>query len=386
MLSATGIAAAIAILAISVNVIDDEPTIAPAAVIDADHIVAADDSGDFKTIAEAVAAAADGETIAILPGTYEGSVVVDRDLTITGDTDDPGAVVVRIPDDGPTFDFNGVDVGYGFLFEDAVAEISHLTISGPGTGASALVASGGALTAHDLVEDLDPYVADPYAFLYVEGDTSGDIYDNRTKAVVLFDQEAKPTFRDNEVASVVRIRGRAYPQIEDNAIGGVWLQGSAAPVIRNNTIDFGTIASTPDGFGTCGIQLSPGEKQPTIKGNSVRGAPTGICALQARGAEITQNDIEVEDVGVELDRAEVSVRHSSITGDGDGIVVSGRSESGIENNSIRVTGRGLQVLSPATPYVVSNDICGDEGDIVDGEGVDVEIGASNRCRQETANQ
>ena len=214
---------------------------------------------------------------------------------------------------------------------------------------SALVATDGDLTAHHLVEDLDPYVDDPYGFLYVGGDTTGDIYANSTKAVVLFDGEARPTFRENDVASVVRIRGQAYPQIEDNAIGGIWLQGSAAPLVKNNIIDFGTIDGTAGGFGTCGIQLDPGLKQATIIRNSVRRAPTGICAIQALGTEITQNDIEVEDVGVELDRAEVSVRRSNITGDGDGIVVSGRSEPGIETNSVRVSGRGLVVVEPGFP-------------------------------------
>ena len=55
--------------------------------------------------------------------------------------EDPDAVVVRIPQDGPTVFFNGVDIGYGFLFDDVTAEISHLTVSGPGAGASALVAT-----------------------------------------------------------------------------------------------------------------------------------------------------------------------------------------------------------------------------------------------------
>lgn len=386
MLSATGITAALAILAISVNVIDTDRSTPPAAVSDADHVVAADGSGDFETIQAAVDAAADGDTIAIQPGTYTEAVVIDRDLTISGDTGDPAAVVVEIPEDGPTVDFNGVDIGYGFLFDGVTAELSHLTITGPGAGVSALVATDGDLTAHHLVEDLDPYVDDPYGFLYVEGGTTGDIYANSTKAVVLFDGETRPTFRENDVASLVRVRGQAYPQVEDNAIGGIWLQGSAAPMIRNNTIDFGTIDGTAGGFGTCGIQLDPGLKQATIIRNSVRRAPTGICAIQALGANITQNDIEVEDVGVELDRAEVSVRHSSISGDGDGIVVSGRSEPGIETNTVRVSGQGLRILSPAAPYVTGNDICGGEGDIVDGEGVDMEVGASNRCSEQPTDE
>ena len=81
MFSATAITAALAILAISVNVIDTEQVAPPGAVADADHTVATDGSGDFSTIQGAVDAAAAGDTIRILPGTYEESVLVDRDLT-----------------------------------------------------------------------------------------------------------------------------------------------------------------------------------------------------------------------------------------------------------------------------------------------------------------
>ena len=92
MLSATGITAALAILAISVNVFDSDPVAPPAAVTDADHVVAADGSGDFETIQAAVDAAVAGDTIAIQPGTYTEAVLVDRDLTISGDPGDPAAV------------------------------------------------------------------------------------------------------------------------------------------------------------------------------------------------------------------------------------------------------------------------------------------------------
>jgi F-box protein 11 len=361
MLSATGITAALAILAISVNVIDSDPGPDPAVPGQTEpaHVVAADGSGDFETIQSAVDAAAAGDMIVILPGTYEESVLVDRDLTISGDAGNPAAVVVRIPDDGPTVDFKGVDLGYGFLFDGVTAEISHLTISGPGAGVSALVATDGDLTAHDLVEDLDPYVDDPYGFLYVGGDTTGDIYANSAKALVLFDEQAQPTFRENDVANVIRILARAFPRVEDNAVGGIWLHGTGAPLVENNTIDFANNGAGDGGSGSCGIEVSPGVKLPTIIRNRVRNAPTGICVDSATAVTVTQNDIEVDVVGIDLYRADVSVRHNSISGDGDGIVVSGRNPSWIEANSVDVAGQGLLILSPASPWVSGNDFCGD---------------------------
>ena len=56
-----------------------------AAEDEASIIVAADGSGDYITIGEAVAAAADGDKILVRPGTYVESTVVDKDVRISGD-------------------------------------------------------------------------------------------------------------------------------------------------------------------------------------------------------------------------------------------------------------------------------------------------------------
>jgi nitrous oxidase accessory protein NosD len=157
-------------------------------------------------------------------------------------------------------------------------------------------------------------------------------------------------------------------------------------LVENNTIDFANNGAGDGGSGSCGIEVSPGVKLPTIIRNRVRNAPTGICVDSATAVTVTQNDIEVDVVGIDLYRADVSVRHNSISGDGDGIVVSGRNPSWIEANSVDVAGQGLLILSPASPWVSGNDFCGDEGDIILGEGVDLEIGASNRCNETPTDQ
>ena len=50
-----------------------------------DIVVAADASGHFLTLAEAVSAAVDGDRIVIRPGTYPGSVTVAKDVSIRGE-------------------------------------------------------------------------------------------------------------------------------------------------------------------------------------------------------------------------------------------------------------------------------------------------------------
>ena len=74
MLSATGITAAIAILALTVNVIDTTP--APPGASSAHHVVAADGSSDFSTIQAAVDQAVEllreGEVVALATETVYG--------------------------------------------------------------------------------------------------------------------------------------------------------------------------------------------------------------------------------------------------------------------------------------------------------------------------
>ncbi|MFV2064668.1 MAG: hypothetical protein ACC726_14335, partial [Chloroflexota bacterium] len=80
MFSATGLVAAFAVLALSVNVVNTTDTSPPGASNGTEYTVAADGSGDFGTIAEAVAAAVDGDTVLVQPGTYTEAIVIDKDI------------------------------------------------------------------------------------------------------------------------------------------------------------------------------------------------------------------------------------------------------------------------------------------------------------------
>ena len=84
MYSAAAIVAAVAVLAIGVNVATPEKGPFDAG---ADPPLRVGGGGDFATIGEAVAAARDGDTILVAPGTYDESVTVTKDITIRGDGD-----------------------------------------------------------------------------------------------------------------------------------------------------------------------------------------------------------------------------------------------------------------------------------------------------------
>ena len=76
----------------------------------ATHVVAADGSGDFTTISEAVAAAAEGDTVLVKPGEYVEVVAVDKNITLQGDgpreesssPSRPRSAPRRGPDGGPS--------------------------------------------------------------------------------------------------------------------------------------------------------------------------------------------------------------------------------------------------------------------------------------------
>jgi hypothetical protein len=379
MLSATGIIAALAIVALSVNVIDTDPDPAPpSAGGTASHYVTADGSGDYDSIQAAVDAATDGETVFIAPGTYNESIMVERDLTIIGGGG-PGSVVVRIPEDAPTGDFNEFKLRYGFWFQDVDAEIANLTIQGPGSGVSALVAVGGDLNAHGLVEDLDPYTNWPYGFLYIGGDAVGNIDSNTSKAFVWIDDEAAPTIRDNEIHNVIRSDGNSSPRILRNDVGGVWVRGSAAPIIEANDIDYANNGGADGGFSTCGIEAVEPDSRPTITDNTILNATTGICVAGNGEVEVVRNELAGNAIGIGLVRSEASVRDNTITGEGVGVNVSGVGSPSIVNNDIEVRGRGIAIGKTGTPKVFFNDVCGGEGDIVVVEGGTPEIGTNTTC-------
>ncbi len=102
---------------------------------------AGDDANDgatretaFATLAHAVDAATDGDTVRVLAGTYEVSaaVSVTEAIAIVGDTGDPADVVVRNTSGGltKTSGANSVDACRVFVVNNAGAVLSGLAVEG----------------------------------------------------------------------------------------------------------------------------------------------------------------------------------------------------------------------------------------------------------------
>ena len=89
MLSATTLVAGVAALAIGATLVLPSDRagsgVTPGAGTGAPYVVAQDGSGDFPTIGEALSAAVDGDMILVEPGEYVESLVIDKEVTLSGD-------------------------------------------------------------------------------------------------------------------------------------------------------------------------------------------------------------------------------------------------------------------------------------------------------------
>ena len=201
------------------------------------HTVAADGSADFDSIAAAVDAATDGDTILIAPGTYAGSVIIDKDIVILGDADDSSEVIVGIAADSPSVELIEWSTRYGFWVQGGDVEIGNLTITGPGEGVTAFLVTGH-LNLHDVVESFDIYTARPYLFIDMREEAGGTFRDNETKAALRISGSAAPLVENNDVFNTIANTEESAARIVGNRIGGLSVSDSATPWIEGNEIDF----------------------------------------------------------------------------------------------------------------------------------------------------
>jgi hypothetical protein len=198
---------------------------------DGSIIVDQSGSGDFATVAEAVAAATDGDTILIRPGRYVETVEIDDTaLTISGDGERDSVIL----------EASGAEPFLVLTNSDAT--ISGLTLTGPG---SAVVIQGGAPTLRDLTFDR------------VGG------AENAESALqgLIVNVRATPVIADNLFDGGGRIRslGSSAPVIERNVLrDGPWIElvdPAEGTVIRGNSItDADSAAIGVYGFGSILIE------------------------------------------------------------------------------------------------------------------------------------
>ncbi len=381
MLSATGIAAALAILAISVNVIQDDPVIAPGAEAPT-HVVAADGSGDFTTIQAAVEAAADGDSIAVRPGRYEGPVIVDKDLTISGDGPREDIVIVAPAGEANLTDWiDDEDLPHAVLVDGADATITDVTVE------VALNTTGiGSMDASPLIERVTLVRVGPEV-------PDGDWYNSYQS--LWFNDVGEPVVRDSEWDAHAGVRGAAA-LFEGNTVtaDGISVDGPGPTTIRGNTfIDGGWVNAsgaelavldnefaggnvTVDSQSVVEVRgnvfrdyrpdLSMGDaaitaygSQATIEANTIAAALRGIQLNGGATGSIVSNAIDAQQISIQLDDGMgIVVEDNVITGEGQGLMIGRGSDATVSGNDIDVDARGIAISAGSSPTVTGNDVCG----------------------------
>ena len=360
MHATAALAAGLALLAISVGVVTFDVAAPDGSAGSSTRIVAADGSGEFASIGAAVAAANDGDTIVVRPGTYMESVTVDKDLTIMGDPDGTGTIV-RIPWDGVRSSRR--DKGpFAFRVRDADVDIGHFTIQGP-SEVTSIIINGGDVIIHDIVDDVDARMARQGAsFLaWIDGDTTGTIRDNVTSASLMIAGDATPDVLDNTIGGGVRVEDRAAPRIVRNKLGSIEVHDQATPTIEDNLVDLAsnTNAQPPE----CGLGVDAVTPGPTVLRNVFRNWTAGICAGGGSDGTYTGNQVIDSRTGLFITRSDATFVDNIITGGQNGIAISDGSPR-LEGNSVEGAEVGLLLTPFATPTLVDNTFCGNTTDVL----------------------
>jgi len=295
MFNATGLVAALAVLALGVSVVTTDRTQDPAAQGDGGYTVAQDGLGDFDTITEAVAAAVEGDTIRIGPGTYAEAIVIDKDITVAGDPDDPSAVVIDITSEGPLVETDlgpGRKVHFAFMLQDARATISDLTVTGPSNRVIAFVILGGAPVVSDTVVDFPAMTDWPHQFVYMRDGAAGTIRGNVANALISVAGGASPTFEGNVLGEIFIEDEGTTARLVGNQVESVWLEGGATATLEGNEIG-------ADGA-DCGIGLEGVGTGAEITSNTISYTQVGVCVEEGASASITGNTLSDLDAAVRI--------------------------------------------------------------------------------------
>jgi hypothetical protein len=238
--------------------------------------------GQCMSLRVALRQAEPGTRILVLPGVYRESLLVERDVCILGQGDDPSLVVIESPK-GPCLRLEGGEVS-----------LSGLTLHGAlDDPAPALVAVRGRITAEDCHFD-------------VKGGP----------AILLAGNTADPLFRRCELRGSgdvsVKAEANTLVRMEECLLTGAFLTGilasAGARVLLTKCLE-----RTTRGLG---VHLLPGA-QATLEGCDLTGQPTGGIEIEAearaelRGCRISDSG----SIGVlALERGQATLEDCDLSG------------------------------------------------------------------------
>ncbi|MEA2026720.1 MAG: right-handed parallel beta-helix repeat-containing protein, partial [Chloroflexota bacterium] len=335
---------------------------AGAQIFAADGSIIVDPSGDgdFTTIADAVAAAEDGDEILVRPGTYIEAVVIEKNVTIEGDGPVEEIVITASPE-GPTALVDGAYTSdpYAILLVGNDSMLANLTFRDQPSG---VLVQGGSPILDGLVFDSVGY---PFGTRGMGNGGSSIVLSDGSTATVIHN--------DVRDGGPIAVFAGSTPIIEGNSLTGgphIYLSSFGdGTVVTGNTIDgtlrwaigvFDSNSLTIDGNvitdpGTIGINLSSGSA--LIRGNSVSGASLGAIVVgkdetQVIGNTLADNAVSITGPGL------VHVEGNDLNGGGAGIVITAGSPAVKDNSVTGMASRGIVLTAGASPTLSGNTACG----------------------------
>jgi Protein kinase domain/Right handed beta helix region len=246
-----------------------------------DWVVDPGGGGDALSIADAIARAGAGATIAIRPGTYDESLTIDRAVQLVPAM--PDAAPLIAPGEGPCVVATGAGSSIsGLRFAGAKAD-DAATVAEP---CLLLSNSGMRLEANKIAGGDGP------AVLVRDGGApaiSRNTIENGHGPGIVIAAGAAPQVAQNTITGVARsaliVRGGAAPEIVDNTIadsGGLVFAEGAGGTLRGNRIS----AST-----TSGIEIMTGAAPEIVDNTIAQAAGAGVFVYDHGGGRLERNFI-----------------------------------------------------------------------------------------------
>jgi hypothetical protein len=374
------------------------------------------EGGDYRTIAAAVAAAQDGDIIRVEPGTYEESLVIDKDITIEGTGNFPFEVVIQAPADAPgplmALPPKHRDseaprlpdvVPVGVQLVDTEATIRHLHVKGQDDGIAVLVA-GGAPTletvtlAHDGELPITVVLA---GSLYIEDGSRARIDDVDLWHRVRIGGGSTPTFTKSHLKSAeVEIQDGAAPVFHDSTVSGdcgcatVVVHGGAGGEFTDNHFHIASLRVSGDPedrvdpviiednqfYNSVRDALSVVDGgAATIVGNDFTGNRQAVYVFEA-AADVRDNTFSSNWNGITLSHATGHVQDNSFGGGEYAISIAMGGGPVIRGNTItNAASRGIFAADGTSPTIEGNSICGSKYNLFIAPEAEAVVGDNELC-------
>jgi parallel beta-helix repeat protein len=310
-------------------------------------------------------------------GLVQGNVITDGATGVSVRSPD-----VRVLDNEVTRGVNGVGVGL---------DANNATVANNTVTDAEIEVFGTDVTVRDnVVTGGVELRIDATDALVAGNDVTGSVFVSSDRATV----------RDNTVTGTgvgVSLGGREAVVVDNDVSGnagyGVWVTGALARIETNTVSQNGQTAVYVAGNDTrvvgndvtdnvaTGVSLSSASNV-TVRGNTVTGTgDAGVTVYRGTDVVVRDNVLRTNDVGLDLTRSAALVENNTVTGNGDGVFVTGGDGPSLTDNRVTDnTGDGLLLDSGVVGTTVRDTVLSDNGEV----GVRVFSGVDTRLENVTA--